>query len=133
MATAGILDPRDGAQTSFTPLISTSTESEEIPAAKVQARVPDVAALLRDFKPDDKRLVLAAHVTGPAETAFPDGPPKDAKPDAADAAKPDAAVKPDDAAAAAQIKTAKQPINVVVIADTDVLEDRFWVQSQDFF
>ena len=25
------------------------------------------------------------------------------------------------------------PINVVVVADTDMLDDRFWVQSQDFF
>ena len=32
-----------------------------------------------------------------------------------------------------QIKTAAQPINVVVVADTDILEDRFWVQVQDFF
>jgi ABC-type uncharacterized transport system involved in gliding motility auxiliary subunit len=27
----------------------------------------------------------------------------------------------------------KQPINVVVVADTDILDDRLWVQSSDFF
>jgi ABC-type uncharacterized transport system involved in gliding motility auxiliary subunit len=26
-----------------------------------------------------------------------------------------------------------QPINVVVVADTDMLDDRFWLQTQDFF
>ena len=26
-----------------------------------------------------------------------------------------------------------QPINVVVVADTDMLDDRFWAQSHDFF
>ena len=26
-----------------------------------------------------------------------------------------------------------QPISVVVVADTDLLDDRFWVQTQDFF
>ena len=38
--------------------------------------MPDVAGLLADFRPDGKRYVLAAHVTGMAETAFPDGPPE---------------------------------------------------------
>ena len=131
MATAGILEPAKDAKTTFTPLISTSTDSEEIPVEKVE-HTPDVEALLRDFKPDGKRLVLAARVSGPADTAFPDGPPKAEKKETAKAsdAKPDA---PKDAPPAPQIKTALQPINVIVVADTDILEDRFWVQTQDFF
>jgi len=134
MATAGVLQPRSGAKTAFVPLISTSPDSEEIPVEKVQG-TPDIQALLRDFKPDGKRLVLAAHVTGPADTAFPDGPPKEEKKDTADTSataakdpppKPEPVLPP-------QIKTAAQPINIVVVADTDILEDRFWVQVQDFF
>ena len=141
MATAGILEPTKDAKTSFTPLISTSPDSEEIPVAKVQG-TPDVEALLRDFKPGGKPLTLAARVTGPADTAFPDGPPKDEKPKDAktdekkDEAKPDAAAKPPAEAAkptAPQLKTSVQPINVMIVADTDILEDRFWVQVQDFF
>jgi ABC-type uncharacterized transport system involved in gliding motility auxiliary subunit len=27
----------------------------------------------------------------------------------------------------------KEPINVIVVADTDILQDRFWVQVQNFF
>ncbi len=135
VATAGILEPLKDAKTKFTPLISTSTDSEEIPVAKVQD-APDIQALLRDFKPDGKRLVIAAHVTGPADTAFPDGPPKEEKkPDqpadksasaAKDPAKPEPPLPP-------QIKTAVKPVNLVLVADTDLLEDRFWVQVQDFF
>ncbi len=138
MASAGILDPLKGAKTSFTPLISTSANSMAIPVAKVQG-MPDVGALLRDFKSDGKRLVLAAQVTGPAETAFPDGPPKDDKAkDAnktADAKAADGKAAPakDAQAAAPGLKTAVKPIDVVLVADTDILEDRFWVQSQDFF
>jgi ABC-type uncharacterized transport system involved in gliding motility auxiliary subunit len=146
MATPGILEPLKDAKTSFTPLVLTSPDSEEIPVAKVQG-TPDVAALLKDFKPDGKNLVLAARVTGPAVTAFPDGPPaekdqnakSDAKSDKDEAAKPDpaaAAAKPDDKAkppAPPQLKASTGPINVIAIADTDVLEDRFWVQVQDFF
>lgn len=141
MASSGILEPLKDAKTHFTPLISTSTDSMAIPVAKVQG-MPDVGGLLRDFKPDDKRLVLAAQVTGPAETAFPDGPPKEKKAeeakagDAKPAADAKAATEKDaakDKPAAPEIKISAKPINVVLVADTDILEDRFWVQSQDFF
>jgi len=134
MASAGILDPLKGAKTKFTPLISTSKDSMEIPVAKVQG-MPDVGALLRNFKSDNKRLVLAAQVTGPATTAFPDGPPKtktaknDKKSDAGNSTDAKAA----GTKAAPEVKTAAKPIDVVLVADTDILEDRFWVQTQDFF
>jgi ABC-type uncharacterized transport system involved in gliding motility auxiliary subunit len=130
MASAGVLQPVEGAKTKFEALVSTSADSQEIPADKFVG-MPDVAGLLHDFKPDNKPLVLAAHVTGPAATAFPDGPPKPA-------AKPGEEPPKDDAAkidkpAEAQLKEAAQPINVVVVADSDMLADRFWVQTSDFF
>ncbi len=132
MATAGILKPLPGAKTDFSPLISTSTDSMEIPVEKVEAPLPDLAGLLSGFKPSGEKLVLAAHVTGPADTAFPDGPP------AAPAAGPQKNGSPDKAKKdapppAPQIKTAAQPLDVVVVADTDLLDDRFWVDVQDFF
>jgi ABC-type uncharacterized transport system involved in gliding motility auxiliary subunit len=136
MATAGILRPVEGAKTEFEPLIQTAPEAEKIPAEKFQA-YPDLAGLLNDFKSDDTRYTLAAYLHGPAETAFPDGPPK---PEAKAEEKKEgeaAADKPaDDKAATAaepQLKTAKQAINVVVVADTDLLDDRFWVQASNFF
>jgi ABC-type uncharacterized transport system involved in gliding motility auxiliary subunit len=129
LATAGILKQRDGAKTNFIPLITTSSDAEAIPAEKVQG-LPDVAGLLNDFKSGGQKLTLAARISGPADTAFPDGPPQPAK-DGKDKEKPaDAADKKD---APPQIKTAAQPINVVIVADTDILDDRFWVQVQDFF
>ena len=112
--------------------------------------MPDVAGLLAQFKSDNKRYILAARVTGMVDTAFPEGPPKPepAKPHAAE--KPDEPDPPDsdapgtkpgepkpaDASAAPAtdwVRTSAQPINIVVVADTDMLDDRFWVQSQDFF
>jgi ABC-type uncharacterized transport system involved in gliding motility auxiliary subunit len=69
-------------------------------------------------------------VTGPAATAFPDGPPKEPEKKDAPAAKPDDKPKP---APPPQIKESAQAINVIAVADTDILEDRFWVQVQDFF
>src|SRR5579862_2356705 len=133
MASAGILDPAKDAKTTFTPLISTSTDAMPIPVEKIQG-LPDVGGLLQSFKPVGKSLVLAAHVTGPADTAFPDGPPKDEK--ARDEKKDtgaNAAAAKDAPPPAPQLKAAAKPINVVLVGDTDILEDRFWVQSQDFF
>ncbi|HVA35927.1 MAG TPA: Gldg family protein [Stellaceae bacterium] len=125
VATPGILEPLAGAKTAFTPLITTSTDSMEIAADKFQT--PDPAALLAGFKPSGNKLVIAAQVIGPATTAFPDGPPKPA--DKTKAAATD--TKGD--AAPAQVKTAVKPVDVVAVADTDILDDQFWVQVQNFF
>jgi ABC-type uncharacterized transport system involved in gliding motility auxiliary subunit len=131
VASAGVLRPRDGAKTTFAPLITTSAEAEEIPAEKVEG-LPDVAGLLADYKPGSEKLTLAARINGIADTAFPDGPPAAAKDDKENPG--DGKSKKEPAKdAPAQIKTAAQPINVIVVADTDILDDRFWVQVQDFF
>ena len=152
MASAGIIEPLDGAKTTIEPLITTSSDSTKIPAEKL-IELPDVAGLLAQFKSDNKRYILAAHVTGIVDTAFPDGPPKPpepakpeaaAKPDATDSPASDAGetkvaeatpapAKPAAAPAADWLKTSAQPINVVVVTDTDMLDDRFWMQTQDFF
>ena len=108
MASAGIIEKLPGAATKLEPLITTSPASMKLPADKV-AGLPDVAGLLTRFKPDDARYVLAARVTGPAETAFPE------------------------AAASKGVRQSVEPINVVVVADTDILDDRFWARSEDFF
>ena len=58
---------------------------------------------------------MAARVSGDAASAFADGPP------AGVAAAPDA------------LKASAKPLNVVVIADTDLLSDFMWVQQRNFF
>jgi len=131
VASAGVLRPREGAKTTFTPLITTSAEAEEIPAEKVEG-LPDVAGLLADYKPGAEKLTLAARINGVADTAFPDGPPAAAKDDK-EKESDGKGEKEGAKDAPAQIKTAVQPINVIVVADTDILDDRFWVQVQDFF
>ncbi|HUH82995.1 MAG TPA: Gldg family protein [Stellaceae bacterium] len=123
LGSAGILSQLKGAKTKFEPLLTTSTDAEELPVAQVEA-VPDLADLLNGFKSEGKTLTLAARITGIVDTAFPDGPPvaaaaKDKKP----AQTP---IQP-----APQIKTSVQPIDVVVVADSDILDDRFWAQVQN--
>jgi len=131
VASAGIIEPLSGATTTFEPLITTSPDAMKLPVDKV-AGFPDVVGLLIHFKPTGMRYTLAAHITGPAETAFPDGPPKAAATPGKPAATP---AKPAAPPAKTSEFTAKSagPINVVVVADTDMLDDRAWAQSQDFF
>jgi ABC-type uncharacterized transport system involved in gliding motility auxiliary subunit len=128
MGSAGILEPVEGATTKLEPLVTTSPDSTKIPVDKV-APLPDVAGLLTAFKSDDTRYTLAARISGPVETAFPDGPPK-----AAPVAKSDEPPKSADSASAPDfLRKSVQPINVVVVADTDMLDDRFWADTRDFF
>ncbi|HEY3909770.1 MAG TPA: Gldg family protein [Stellaceae bacterium] len=127
LASAGILEKLPRAKTTIEPLIWTSRDSDRIPVEKLDG-MPDVAGLLADFTPTGKRYILAAHVTGMVGSAFPDGPPR--------AAVTPSAPKPRGAKATGASKWLKQsahPINVVVVADTDMLDDRLWVQSQNFF
>ena len=74
----------------------------------------DPATLRDGFKPTGE-LVVAARVSGNATSAFAAGPP------AGVTAAPDA------------LKASAKPLNVVVIADTDLLADFMWVQQANFF
>jgi ABC-type uncharacterized transport system involved in gliding motility auxiliary subunit len=131
MASAGILKPKEGATTTFTPLIQTSEQSAAVDVDSIKM-MPDPVALLADFKPEGQRLTLAARINGPVKTAFPDGPPPETKPEGQDQKPADA--KPAEAKPLPpQIKESREPANIIVIADTDMLEDRFWAQVQDFF
>ncbi|NQV99440.1 MAG: Gldg family protein [Rhodospirillales bacterium] len=117
IGSAGILEPIEGAGTLVTPLLETSDQSMEIDRSKVMLQ-PDVIGLFRDFKPQNKKLMLAARISGKAKSAFPDGPPKGVETDAK-AAKP--------------LTESAAGINVIVVADTDFLRDRLWVDRQDVF
>ena len=86
---------------------------------------PDVLGLLDRFRPDGDVHVLGARLTGEVATAFPGGPPPRtvAKTAAALAAAPDPP----------QLMTSRRPINVILVADADLLQDRFWLRKRQFF
>lgn len=104
LASSGILQPVPDSALTVMPLISTGPRSMPIDAEKLRY-VPDLAGLLRAFQPGGKPLILAARITGNAPSAFAD------------------------ASAASEAK----PTQVIVVGDADMLYDRFWLQSSDFF
>jgi ABC-type uncharacterized transport system involved in gliding motility auxiliary subunit len=133
MATAGVLEPEHDATTHFATLIKTSSDAEKIPVDQVKG-LPDVATLLAHFSPEQRQFVLAARVTGDVATAFPDGKP--APPQAASEAAPGtppANGPPPSASTETPLKRSVKPIDVVVVADTDMLDDRFWAQTATFY
>lgn len=123
LGTAGHLDALEGATTTVIPLLTSSEDAMIIDTQELQF-APDPEGLLRRFRPSGERYVLAARVTGPAKTAFPAGaPPKASETEEENAA--DEAAK-----AAAPLAQSKGSINVIVVADTDIFDDRLWLQSQ---
>ena len=127
VAAAGQISLRPDSGLTLTPLLSSSPDrSAMIDVASVQT-APNPARILADFKPDGQRHVIAARISGPLKSAFDAAPKQEA---------------PDKDAAAADAKPADLPpyrahtegaANLVVIADTDIMGDRFWVRVADFF
>ena len=136
IGTAGQFEAVKGATTKLDPIISTSKSAMLIDALQLAGNRPDPVAMLRDYKAGNKSLILAARVTGDIKTAFPDGKPKPKEADAkkpADAKKADAETteKKDAKPKQQQLKSGK--INAIVIGDSDMLYDEFWVNVRDMF
>ncbi len=126
-ATPGFFEKAEGATTQIEPLIWSSKSAGPFDAESVR-RDPKPADILRDFKPQDKSYIIAARVSGKVKSAFPDGPPK-----SDDADKKDAADGKDGPAPKPHLAESADDINVVVVADTDILADSFWLRAQDLF
>ena len=122
-ASPGILKPIKNKGTTLVPLIESSPQSMEIDVSKIRVN-PDVVSLFREFKPSGENKILAARVIGKPSSAFPDGPP--ARPEAAAALPTDP--KPED-----HIAKAANDVGIVVVADVDMLNEQFWMQSRQLF
>ncbi|MBV9992976.1 MAG: Gldg family protein [Alphaproteobacteria bacterium] len=101
LASVGALHPLKGATTSFTPLIWSSDQASLLDASTVRA-TQNPNDLMAMVEPTGEKFTIAARISGEAKTAFP-----------------------------ATAKTKSGKVNVVVIADTDVFDDRFWVRVQN--
>lgn len=91
------------------PLAQTSRRAALADVVAVRDAVSDPDSLREGFKPGAEPLVLAARFTGELKTAFPDR-----------------------AGEEGHVAASDGPVNMIVVADTDVLTDRLWVQVSDF-
>ena len=128
VASAGILDPIEGAKTTVTPLMRTGMRSMEIEASKVRLR-PDVVGLFREFKPSGQPFTIAASITGKVTSAFPDGPPSPVKGSNDEETKKNE--KAYERAKNNHLTESRSDIHAIVVADVDMLHETLWAERQD--
>ncbi len=109
VSTAGYFDLAPNATSRLIPLLQTSAEAEVVPRQRVVEAAADPSVLLHDYAPDNARYVIAARLRGTFQSAFPQR-----------ASQPG--------------HLAHSPANdeVVLVADTDLLSNRLWVDTQMF-
>lgn len=112
MASSGVLRKKDTADTQFSPLIKTSDQSMPVDAASIQF-FTSPEELLQMYVPGGEPYTLAARVSGDVKSAFPDGL--------------------DGVELKNRLTESSEPINIILVADTDMLRDMFWVSFQDFY
>jgi ABC-type uncharacterized transport system involved in gliding motility auxiliary subunit len=118
VASAGSLAKAPNAAIEFTPLLTTSNRDGLLTVGEVKK--PEPAQILAGFRPEGGPRVIAARVHGVLKSAFSEPPPLS-----------------DDQKRPENFPEHKAqtdgPANMVVVADSDILVDRYWVRVADFF
>jgi len=108
IASAGYFQLAKDSKNKLVPLIQTGTDAMVVPAERVKF-LPDPGQLLANYQPSHESYVIAGRLEGKFATAFPE--------------------RKDEGHLAA----AKDNGAIILVADTDMLTDRLWVQIQPFF
>lgn len=124
---AGAIQQIQGGTTTLEPLIQTSEETMLVDVGMIQGP-PQAEEILRNFVAEKRRITVAARISGSAVSAFPNG---------LDGAQGDASALPDGSAGPTldenQGSIGSGNIQVVVVADADLLADRNWIQEERLF
>ncbi len=118
LATSGHLMPLAAREKNFHPLITSSSDSMLVSPRFIEGRTPD--DLLAAFKPTDKSYVLAARISGDFASAFEGKPKKPRKKGQKGTFVQDSSY----------IAATQSPAQIIVVADSDLFEDRFWAHRQ---
>ena len=135
--TPGYLEPVEGATTAFTPLVTTTPRAAQFTTAQVAAVTTDPRDLLDDYVSQDRPYTVVARISGKVRTAFPDGPPLPETAGDEDAGETSgeethAGTDPTTEPEAEHLSESTEDAQIVLIADADMLADRFWVVVQEF-
>lgn len=108
LSSAGHFDLAPYATTRLIPLLQTSVDAHVVPVQRVIEAASDPSLLLRDYTADNTRYVLAARLRGTLPSAFPER------------------------TSPTHIAHSAPDAEVILVADTDLLTDRLWVDTQSF-
>jgi len=114
MGTVGSIEIIENGKMEIIPLIESSKKSTKLERDLILFQ-RDPSVILNNFKSDEKKLLIAARVRGKAESVFPNGMQTD---DDNEMVKDDSFVADGD-------------INVILVSDTDILADHFWIREQE--
>ena len=120
VGTAGSLKINPRANLTYTPLLTASLSSGLIDKDSI-ITANDPSSLLDDFSTDEKNHLIAVRVTGNYTSSFsapPSVEPKD--------------VKSNHDLDKSHLLTSEYPTNLILVSDTDILADRFWVRFSGF-
>lgn len=115
MGSVGALKAREGSGITLSPLLTSSPAGQLLAVDQLFGR-PDPEKLMAAMKPEGETEILAARVTGTLKSAFSEPPAAKEGEKPADPAK--------------HVKESVKPSNLIVVADSDLLEDRFWAETQ---
>ena len=131
--TPGYLEPAEGATNTFTPLVTTTPRAAQFTTSQVAAVTTDPRDLLDAYTSQDRAYTVVARVSGRVRTAFPDGRPLPAstdeegnEPAGEDEAGSEAEPK------AEHVSESTEDAQIILVADADMLADRFWVVVEEF-
>ncbi|PPR64965.1 MAG: hypothetical protein CFH10_00082 [Alphaproteobacteria bacterium MarineAlpha4_Bin2] len=154
LASAGSIRLKAASPLKGEPMLWTSTESQLVDVKNVSGQRPDIRGMVERFEVSGQKLVLAMRLMGSVKSAFPDGPPKpkevknssntdeeSGKSDErkqskmlAPASQRQAEIKKEDKTKRKpHIAESQEPLNLIVVADSDMLSNAFWVQMRQFF
>ena len=135
VTTSGILDMVGRPESRIDILIQSSENAMPMASTEFQS-LTDPEQLLKTFVPTGERYTIAARISGKAVTAYPEGVDFETVP----GADPEVEVEGQgqvestrDTQLHQAVLTGTDKLNVIVVADTDILTDRLWVQVQNFF
>ena len=143
LASAGTINLMEGAQLKGEPLFWTTLESQLVDVKHVSGQRPDIQGMVERFEPSGKQKILAMRLSGAVKSAFPDGPPHSKESGNQVAQEGD---KPKDSGEVSEVAKGEAkpklkphvaesqvPLNLILVADSDLLSDAFWVQAREFF
>ena len=135
LSSSGYIQAQADTSLNVTPLLRTSADTGIIKAADYS--ISDLEANFRNIERRGEPYILAARISGQAESAYPDGVEIEVE------VAQDANASDDGNASAEPVveteifqhdnALTEGRINVFLVADTDLLSDRLWVNKQNFF
>ncbi len=121
MGVAGYLSAKEGSSIKLTPIVTSSDDASLIDASRFRF-LPELSQLSKDFEPSGEPYTLIARAQGSLESAFKDGRPIMSE-----------AKQIDESKYGDHLVATEEEASLFIVADTDMLSDRMWVQVQDFF